>query len=380
MTKGDAGTFLQLRSMVRANGELELSLVESPLPTPAADEVLVKVQATPINPSDIGTLFGLADMSTVVRSGTKERPIVTAKIPERAMAVLAGRVGESMPVGLEGAGTVVDAGSSPEARALMGKLVAALPTGMYAQYRCIRAAECVVLPDGTPPAEAASCFVNPLTALGMVETMRREGHTALAHTAAASNLGQMLQRICLKDGVSLVNVVRRPEQVETLRAIGATHVCDSSTPTFMKDLTEAFASTGATIAFDATGGGKLAGQMLTCMESALSRTARAYSRYGSTTLKQVYVYGRLDPAPLELGGSFGLTWSVGGWLLFNFLQKIGPEAAQHLRDRVVSELKTTFASHYTRTVSLAGALDLDAIAAYSRRATGEKFLIDPSMP
>lgn len=379
MTDTKSGTFLQLRSLVRPHGELELSLVELPVPTPAADEVLVKVQATPINPSDIGLLFGVADMSTAVLSGTAERPVVTAKIPERAMPAMAGRAGESMPVGIEGAGTVVDAGSSAEARSLVGQMVAAMPMAMYGQYRCVKAAECLVLPKGTKPADGASCFVNPLTALGMVETMRREGHTALVHTAAASNLGQMLQRICVKDGIPLVNIVRRPEQAAVLRDIGATYVCDSSASTFMSDLTEALVATHATIAFDATGGGTLAGQILTCMEAALSKTAPVYSRYGSTTLKQVYVYGRLDTRPLELSGSFGLTWAAGGWLLFVFLQKIGPEAAQRLRERVVAELKTTFASTYTRTVSLAGALQLDAIAAYHRRATGEKYLIDPSI-
>ncbi len=379
MTDAKTGTFLQLRSLVRANGELELSLVALPIPTPAVDEVLVKVQATPINPSDIGLMFGAADMTAAVQSGTAERPVVTARVPERAMPAMAGRAGESMPVGIEGAGTVVGTGSSPEARALLGKLVAAMPMAMYGQYRCIKAADCLVLPEGTTPADGASCFVNPLTALGMVETMRREGHTALVHTAAASNLGQMLLRICVKDGIPLVNIVRKPDQAAVLRKIGATHVCDSSAPAFMSDLTEALVATRATVAFDATGGGTLAGQILTCMETALSKTAAVYSRYGSTTLKQVYVYGRLDTRPLELSGSFGMTWAAGGWLLFQFLQKIGPEAAQRLRDRVVAELKTTFASHYTKTVSLAGALDLEAIGAYRRRATGEKYLIDPSL-
>ncbi|MBM3771564.1 MAG: NADH oxidase [Acidimicrobiia bacterium] len=379
MTDTKAGTFLQLRSLVRANGELELSLAEMPIPTPAADEVLVKIQATPINPSDIGMMFGAADMGTAVQSGTVQRPVVTARIPERAMSAMAGRAGESMTVGIEGAGTVVDTGSSPAARALMGKLVAAMPRAMYGQYRCIPAAECLVLPAGTTPSEGASCFVNPLTALGMVETMRLEGHTALVHTAAASNLGQMLLRMCLQDGIPLVNIVRKPEQAAVLRNLGAVHVCDSSTPTFMSELTEALAATRATIAFDATGGGTLAGQILTCMESALSKTEAVYSRYGSSTLKQVYIYGRLDTRPLELSGSFGMTWAAGGWLLFQFLQKIGPEAAQRLRDRVVAELMTTFASKYTKTVSLAGALDLEAIAAYRRRATGEKYLIDPSL-
>ncbi|MDB5629360.1 MAG: oxidase, partial [Tardiphaga sp.] len=268
--------------------------------------------------------------------------------------------------------------SSPAAQALMGKTVAMIGGAMYAQYRTIKAGDCLPLPDGTTAAEGASCFVNPLTSLGMVETMRREGHTALVHTAAASNLGQMLNRICLKDGVGLVNIVRSPEQAELLRGIGAKHICDSTSPTFMDDLTAALIETGATLAFDAIGGGRLAGQILSGMETAANKTAKVYSRYGSTTYKQVYIYGSLDPRPTELVRSFGMSWGVGGWLLFPFLQKIGAADAQRLRERVVAELKTTFASKYTRVVSLREALQLDNIAVYNKRSTGEKFLIDPS--
>jgi NADPH:quinone reductase-like Zn-dependent oxidoreductase len=248
---------------------------------------------------------------------------------------------------------------------------------MYSQYRSIKAEQCLVLPEGTTPAEGASCFINPLTALGMVETMKRERHTALVHTAAASNLGQMLNKICLADGVGLVNIVRSQAQEDALRALGAVYVCDSSSPAFMQELTAALTATDATLAFDAIGGGPLAGQILTCMEVAANRNATAYSRYGSTTHKQVYVYGRLDLRPIELGGSYGMAWGVGGWLLWPFLQKIGAAAAQALRERVVAELKTTFASHYAGSMSLAEALQPEAIAAYGRRATGEKYLITP---
>lgn len=292
---------------------------------------------------------------------------------------MAGRVDESMPVGNEGAGVVVQAGSSPQAQALMGKTVAVLGGAMYAQYRVLKAADCLKLPEGTTAAEGASCFVNPLTALGMVETMRLEGHKALVHTAAASNLGQMLNKVCLKDGVALVNIVRNEQQAEILRGIGATHIVDSSSPTFMADLIAALTATGATLAFDAIGGGKLAGQILSGMEAAANATAPVYSRYGSSTHKQVYIYGGLDTSPTELNRGFGMAWGLGGWLLTPFLMKIGPAAAQALRERVASELKTTFASHYTQEVSLAGALQLDAIAAYNRRATGEKYLINPSL-
>jgi len=371
-------TGLQLRSLVKPTGELELSLQSVPTPTPAPDDVVVRIEATPINPSDIGLLFGAADLSTAKASGTPANPVVTLQIPERLMKGMAARVGQSLPVGNEGAGVVVAAGSSAAAQALLGKTVAVLGGAMYAQYRAIKADQCLVLPAGTLPAEGASCFVNPLTALGMVETMRREGHTALVHTAAASNLGQMLNRICLKDGIGLVNIVRRPEQAALLRSIGAKHVCDASRPTFMEDLTQALGDTGATIAFDATGGGKLAGQILTCMEAALSRTATEYSRYGSTTLKQVYIYGGLDTGPTEFVRNFGFAWSMGGWLLFPFLQRIGEQAAQTLRQRVAAELKTTFASSYSKEISLAEALQPEAIAVYGQRATGTKYLINPN--
>jgi NADPH:quinone reductase len=368
---------LQLRSLVKANGTLELSLVSVETSAPGPDEITIRVEAAPINPSDLGLLVGAADMSSAKATGMGNETVIAATVPERFMRAMAGRVDQSMPVGNEGAGTVIAAGSSDAAQALMGKVVACVGGAMYSQYRTLRAADVLVLPEGTSAAEGASCFVNPLTALGMVETMRREGHSALVHTAAASNLGQMLNKICIKDGIALVNIVRSPAQAELLRGIGATHVCDSSAPTFMADLTKALAETGATIAFDAIGGGKLAGQILTCMEAAINQSATEYSRYGSTTHKQVYIYGGLDMAPTEINRSFGMIWGVGGWLLFPFLQKIGREDAQTLRERVVAELKTTFASHYTGVISLSEALDLDVLARYNKRATGEKYLINP---
>ena len=369
---------LQLRSLIKKSGELELSLAKVKIPEPAADEVVVRVEGSPINPSDLGLLLGAADMTTAKSSGTGDNTVVTAMVPEAAMRAMAGRLDDSMPVGNEGAGVVVAAGGSSRAQSMMGKMVAMIGGAMYAQYRCIKAADCMVLPDGTTAAEGASCFVNPLTSLGMTETMRREGHTALVHTAAASNLGQMLNKICIKDGINLVNIVRSTEQADILRNIGATHICDSSSPTFMDDLTQALIATGATLAFDAIGGGKLAGQILTCMEVAANKTAKVYSRYGSTVHKQVYIYGGLDMRPTEINRNFGMAWGVGGWLLFPFLQKIGPADAQRLRERVAAELKTTFASHYTQVVSLQETLQLSNIAAYAKRATGEKFLINPN--
>jgi NADPH:quinone reductase-like Zn-dependent oxidoreductase len=376
MSDGTAG--LQLRSLIKKSGELEISLLSVPTPEPGPDEVVVRVEATPINPSDLGLLTGAADLATMKASGTKQQPVITAKVPEAGMKAMAGRLDESMPVGNEGAGVVIKTGSSEAAKALMGRTVAMIGGAMYAQYRCLRVNECLPLPQGATPAEGASCFVNPLTALGMTETMRREGHKALVHTAAASNLGQMLNRICLKDGIPLVNIVRSKEQADILRKIGAKHVVDSTAPGFMDDLTNALAETGATIAFDAIGGGRLAGQILTCMEAAINKTAKAYSRYGSSVHKQVYIYGSLDPRPVELNRAFGMAWGVGGWLLFPFLMKIGAEGGAKLRQRVVDELKTTFASHYTRVVSLQEALDPANIAVYAKRATGEKYLINPN--
>ncbi len=370
-------TMRQIRSLVTAAGRLELSIAAVETPTPAPHEVLVRIEAAPINPSDLGLLLAMADLSQAASSGPADDPVVTAPISPAVMRGLAARVGESMPVGNEGAGVVVAAGESDEAQALVGRLVGIVGGGTYGEYRAVPAMMCLALPDGTTAARGASCFVNPLTALGMVETMRMESHTGLVHTAAASNLGQMLNRVCLADGVPLVNIVRRPEQAAMLRDQGAVLVCDSSSPTFTDELSQALIVTGATLAFDAIGGGKLAGQILGCMEVAANATAAEYSRYGSTVHKQVYIYGGLDRGPTELSRSFGMAWGIGGWLLTPFLGKVGLEGMLRLRQRVVDELETTFASHYTDEVSLAGALDLDAINAYARQATGQKFLIRP---
>ena len=374
----DDQTGLEVRSLIRPEGELELSFAQVAQPEPGPDEVVVEVQAAPINPSDLGLLVGAADMATAQASGEGAGIVVTAKVPPALMRGMASRVGQSMPVGNEGAGKVVAAGSAAGAQALLGRTVAIAGGATYARYRKLRAADCLPLPEGASARDGASSFVNPLTALGMVETMRAEGHSALVHTAAASNLGQMLNRICLADGVALVNIVRSAEQAALLRDAGAAHVCDSSTPEFMAGLVEALKATGATLAFDAIGGGKLAGQILSGMEQAASVGA-PYSRYGSTVHKQVYIYGGLDTRPTELTRSFGLAWGVGGWLLTPFLQKAGSARIAELRARVAAELKTTFASHYTKVISLTDMLKLDNLHAYNRRATGEKYLIDPSL-
>jgi len=367
---------LQLRSLATNEGELQLSLMRVPVAEPGPDEVLVRIDATPINPSDIGLLFGAADMRNAKFFGNGADARVVAPIPEALRRSMAARAGQSLPVGNEGAGEVIKAGAN--AHDLLGKTVAILGGATYAQYRTLKASDCLRLPPGTTAAEGASCFVNPLTALGMTETMRREGHTALVHTAAASNLGQMLNKICLKDGIPLVNIVRSDEQNKLLRDIGAAHIVDSSKPAFMDDLVAALTDTGATIAFDAIGGGKLAGQILTAMEAAAVRKMKVFSRYGSTTYKQVYIYGGLDTGPTELNRAFGMSWGVGGWLLTPFLMKIGAAEIERLRQRVANEIKATFASHYSRTISLPEALSPDAIAAYNKKSTGEKFLINPA--
>ena len=378
MSDANTTTGLQLRSRIAKSGDLELSLAKVELPEPGPDQVLVKVEATPINPSDLGLLLGPADMATAKSTGNGGDIKVTAKVPEASLPLLAARLDQAMPVGNEGAGTVIKAGASDAAQALKGKTVSMVGGGMYAQYRLLKATDCQALPAGTAAAEGASWFVNPLTALGMTETMKREGHKALVHTAAASNLGQMLNKICLEDGIGLVNVVRSAEQAKLLRGIGAKHVVDSTSPKFTEELTQALVETGATIAFDAIGGGKLASQILTGMEMALNKAATTYSRYGSTTHKQVYIYGGLNTGPIELVRNYGQAWGVGGWLLTPFLQKIGRPDQARLRERVVKGLKTTFASHYTKVISLPEVLDLKNIALYNKRATGEKFLINPN--
>ena len=371
-------TQLQLRSTVKKQGTLLLELESVDVPTPGDEEVLVRIEAAPINPSDLGLLFGAADIREAEVSGAGDQSVVSAPIPAAAMPAMAARADQSLPVGNEGAGVVVAAGPSDVAQALMGKTVAILGGAMYSQYRCLPARLCLELPEGTTPAEGASCFVNPLTALGMVETMRLEDHSALVHTAAASNLGQMLNKLCLQDGIELVNIVRRPEQEDLLRKLGAKHVCNSSKPSFLDDLSAALVATKATIAFDATGGGPLAGQILACMERAAMSGGGEYNRYGSTTHKQVYLYGGLDRSPSQFDRNFGMAWGIGGWLLPPFLQKVGLEAAQKLRERVAAEIKTTFASHYSNEVSLAEMLQRDALLEYGKQSTGRKYLVNPN--
>ncbi len=368
---------VELRSVVTSQGQLVLSLETVTVALPGPNEVVVQVQAAPINPSDLGLLLGPADMATLEASGTPQSPILTATIPQNRMGMMKPRLDQSLAVGNEGAGLVVQAGENVQD--MLGKSVGMFGGSMYATHRKLAARDCIVLPEGATVADGASMFVNPLTALAMVETMKREGHTALVHTAAASNLGQMLNKICLADDVALVNIVRSPQQAKILTDIGAKYVVDSSAEGFQAALTDAVAATNATMAFDAIGGGRLANSILHAMEAAANRNAKEYSRYGSSTFKQVYIYGGLDLKPTELDRGFGLSWSVSGFLLMPFLQKVGVEVALAMRQRVARELTTTFASHYSETLSLADTLSPEKAQAYARKATGEKYLINPSL-
>ena len=367
----------QIRSEVTKEGKLLIYVESTAMPEPKEDEVLIRIEASPINPSDLGLLIGPADVSSMSVSGEGENAVVTMDIPEGLLRMLETRLDQSLPVGNEGGGVVVKAGSK-DLEDLVGKTVGVAGGSMYSQYRCVNAASCFVMHDGVTSAESASCFVNPLTALGMVETMRLESHSALVHTAAASNLGQMLIKICLDEDVPLVNIVRKEEHVEKLNSLGAKFVCNSSKETFMQDLVSALVETGATIGFDATGGGKLSGQILTAMEVAANQTATEYNRYGSNTFKQVYIYGGLDRSPTTLNRAFGFSWGLGGWLLTPFIGRIGPERFEELKQKVADEIKTTFASHYTKEISLEEVLQPENINVYSKQATGEKYLVNPN--
>lgn len=366
---------LELRSFITSRGELQLSLIEVEVPVPTADEVVVRIEAAPLNPSDIGLLLGPADLTSVAVSGSSRHRTLSAKIPAEAMGGLALRLDRSLAIGNEGAGVVVQAG--PEATDLIGKTVSVAGGAMYTQYRRLGKAQCLVLNDGVAPIEGAAAFINPLTALGMVETMRREGHQALVHTAAASNLGRMLVKICQSEGIPLVNVVRSETQVQVLKDLGAQHVLNSESPAFDAELTDVLVGTRATLCFDAISGGPLAGRILLAMEKALSQTLPTYSRYGSSTHKQVYLYGTLDPRPIEIP-RVGMAWGVGGWLLFHFLSKIGPSATQSLRDKVNAELRTTFRSEFKAEISLSDVLSAEMLHEYAKRSTGAKLVINPT--
>ncbi len=368
---------LELKSLITAEGQLRLSLEPADLPDPGPEEVVIRVEGSPVNPTDQFQMAGPADLATLRQEGTLDRPVLAATVPAVALPFVGRRLGKSRPVGGEGAGTVVAAGSA--ARHLLGKRVATWGSGMFARHRLVKAGDCVPLPDGVTAAQGAAMFVNPLTVLGFVETMRAEGHTALVHAAAASNLGQMLLKVCLADGIPLVSIVRKPGHVELLRTLGGTHVVNSESPDFEAELLRAITETGARLAFDPIGGGKLATQFLNAMEMASTPPDAPYSVYGTSTPKKVYIYGGLDRGPTVIERRFGFAWDVGGWLLFHFLERATPETKVRLIQRIVAELTTTFASSYTRTISLRDVLDPEVFRAIQARATGEKYLVDPSL-
>lgn len=370
-------SYLQMLSTVKNTGELSLALTEVDMPTPGPDEVVIKIEATPINPSDLGVMFGWSTMTEASTSGSGKDSALIAPVSPAGMQVMKARVDQPLPVGNEGAGTVVAVGDGELATSLMDKTVAVMGGGMYAEYRCVKANMCLPLLPNHTAKDGASSFINPLTALSMLETMRLEGHTALVHTAAASNLGQMLNRICMADGVELVNIVRKEEQAELLRGMGAKYIINSSSKDFMSELTDAIHATGATLAFDATGGGTLASSILSAMEAAAARTPGAYSIYGSVKHKQVYLYGGLDTSETTLSRGYGMAWGIGGWLLPNFMARVGMKVVMGLQARVAKELTTTFASHYTNEISLEEALNAETVGRYTAKATGEKFLICP---
>ena len=369
----------EIRSTVTSDGNIEISIAKVEKPTPSENEVLIKVEASPINPSDLGLLISFAaDLDSLNVSGSGDETVAKMKIHPGLMKAMTPRLDQSMKVGNEGGGVIEDAGA--DAKQLIGKTVGVAGGAMYSQYRCVPASSCLVMDDSTTSAEAASSFVNPLTVLGFIETMKLENHSAILHTAAASNLGQMLVKVCKDDSVPLVNIVRKSEQVDLLKNLGAEHVCNTSEPDFMDSLVNALVATGATLGFDATGGGnegKLAGQILSAMEIAANKTAKEYSRYGSDTFKQVYIYGGLDQSPTILNRSFGMQRALGGWLLTPMIGKIGMERFQQMRERVAKEIKTTFASHYTQEVSFEEMLQPETIKAYAKQATGEKYLVTP---
>ena len=368
---------LQLQSCVDDEGYIECALFEVEIADPGADEVLIEVEAAPINPSDLGLMFFFADTDTAEACERNGYPAVRVPLPPALYKAMAARQGLWLPAGNEGAGKVIAAGESDGAQALLGKRVGAFGGEFFAHYRSVPAMQCLPLNDDVSAEEGASCFVNPMTALGFVETAKLEGHKAIVHAAAASNLGQMLNRICLEDGIPLVNIVRSDEQVALLKHQGADMVINASDTDFSAQLRAALESTGATVAFDPIGGGPLSNSILSAMEAAAQKRMPVWSRYGSEEFKQVYIYGMLDPSPTTLTRGYGFAWSVGGWLLTPFLQRAGLERLGAMRHRVQQGLKSTFASHYSHRTSLEGALAVEAVKLYGKKATAQKTLIEP---
>lgn len=365
----------QLFTLITSDGQLRMSVNDINLPSPKPHEVIVRIEASPINPSDMWPMFGPANLAEATFN--KDKMQLSAPIYPGMLARVSPRLDQTLPIGNEGAGTVVTAGDSPEAQALMGKTVGILSGATYAEYACVPIQACIVHHQETSAKQAASSFVNPLTALGMVETMRMEGHSALVHTAAASSLGQMLNRICLEQDIPLVNIVRNQTQGDILKKIGAKIICDSSDKDFKQHLLQAIDETGATLAFDAIGGGELVSDILTAMERVGSKGAKGFNTYGSAANKQVYIYGGLDFSPTILNRAYGMTWGIGGWLLMRFLAKLSTERVAQLHKQVADEIHTTFASSFSEELSFEQALTPSIIEKYNAKKTGAKYLINP---
>ncbi|MCA9609656.1 MAG: NADH oxidase [Myxococcales bacterium] len=368
----------QLFTTVTEDHRLVLSIEPLEVPAPAPDEVVVEMRATPINPSDLGLLLAPADMESVRRETISGHPALVAEVKPEMRGFVAARLGKKLSAGNEGAGVVVAAGASDAAQALLGKTVTLVGGMMYRTHRVMKAREALPLPDGATPAEGASLFINPMTVQAFLETMRAEGHSAIVHTAAASNLGQMLAKLCRKEGVPLVAIVRSDAQRAILAELGVEHIVDSSKEGSMRALVAALAATGATLGFDAIGGGEMADRILIAMEQAQLSRGQAPGAYGTPVHKQVYVYGRLDTGPTTLTPSYGLYWGVGGWLVTPWLQRVGLERMMEMRRFAIEERNGIFASRYTDTIGLDLMIDPEVARAYQRKATGQKYLVDPS--
>ncbi|MCO4773928.1 MAG: NADH oxidase [Deltaproteobacteria bacterium] len=368
----------QLFTTMTEDHELVLTVEPLTVDDPGPDEIVVAVQATPINPSDLGLLVGPADLSTARRTEVDGHPALVASLHAAGRRFVAGRLGQKLSAGNEGAGLVVAAGASDAAQSLLGRTVTAVGGAMYRTHRVVKARRALPLPQGAAAAEGASLFVNPMTVQAFLTTMRAEGHTGIVHTAAASNLGQMLAKHCGKEGVPLVAIVRRASQRELLEKLGVPYVVDSSMDSFFKDLVAALVASEATLCFDAVGGGDLANTVLTAMEVALRTRGVRADIYGTPVLKQVYQYGRLDVGPTKLTPAYGMYWGVGGWLLTPRLHGLGRERTLEMQKYAIEERNGIFASEYARTVSLDDLLDPDTLRAIHRKGTNAKVLVDPS--
>lgn len=366
---------LEVWSRTVGSGAVELSLEDASVAEPVDDEVVIEVRAAPINPYDLRLMIGAADPATAVAVGTRDRPVTRLQIPEAPGRIVQRDAQSAHRAGAEGYGRVIRAGSASEARALLGQSVAVWASGLYSRYCKVHASECLPLPASTEPAAGAGALLNPLTAQAMVETMRAEGYAALLNSAAGSNLGRTLRKLCCADGIELINVVRSEAQAQALRAEGARHVCISSAPGFAEDLTACLRIAGPTLSFDAVGGGTLAGKLLSAMDAAKSHDAGGPDTGGPPC--KVYIYGTLDSSPSIINRGYSHSWSINGWTMPAILKKIGAQRVAQLKQRIVRDLTTVFAAQYARTVSLSEMIAPQIIAACARRSTGAKHLVDP---